>query len=981
MLGGVNTKSQASARGQPLNLREESLEDVYTKKLITLCFATVFTLGLAACGGGGGGGGDAPAPGMMDGGGSLEGKYIPSGTTIPGVDAPDVTLTAASGESVTLPGLGTVECASDDGCSGTVAGGVLTITGDLKIVSVDPALDSETATVLAGLAVDMLPDLDPALMVAQMAADTAATAAEDAATAAEAAVTAQGGNMAADAASYAVANNAAMRARAAATAARGASDAAAATDDTAAAEAHQAIAEAKKGDAETEQDNAVMYAGMVADAQQAIDDENQRQMDVADARTAAMGSYEAAAADATKAEDAADEAVATAPGSPGAIAARAAATAAREAADAAMAAHDAIMDGMTKAQADAEAGNATTAAAAANSAYQTAKSNNDTIQTASIIGRQQQEARDLAAAQKAAEDLYTDAEDGVTFHYDAVVSKAGLAADEADDARDSADRAGRARTDSTKAGEQADMAEAADADAQAALARALTAKSDADDARQVAMDAATSADAKAALADLKTANAALTAEHTGDDGAGMAYMAARDAAAMAEVFANTHVLGLFMQANAYDIVTPIQDNSGTAEVNEAMTVAQQQTAEVANIGAAMALAADATTGNQRAELGTTTAAWPGLLDDPDTADRDESADNMLTITVGGTQSDTVGDPDANPVVMANASKIAGVDGFMHGFDMANEELRVIAFTDRQQSVVAQPGVNFARYRAYGSGEGETITTTEVSGLGESSDGGVSYPGTLTKGVDVGAVMGTFRCTEDNCSIALNDAGTGVTAISGYTFTGTRAAKVAVVANANDDYLLFGIWLNEDRNETPDDTFGSFAGGGQEFTSGNVNPLTGTASYSGEAVGAHHKTGEGVNWFTGDSSLTANFMGAAEAGTIEGSISNISVDGGDAMSNPINLARSTITGNTFNGSAVMGAQTRPGEEVHSYNGTWSGGFFNNPVGEDLEGDDLHPGSVAGTFGVTRFDDMGTTTGDNPTDDDVTESFVGAFGAHN
>ena len=72
-------------------------------------------------------------------------------------------LTAASGESVTLPGLGTVECASDDGCSGTVAGGVLTITGDLKIVSVDPALDSETAMLLAELAVDMLPAVDPAI--------------------------------------------------------------------------------------------------------------------------------------------------------------------------------------------------------------------------------------------------------------------------------------------------------------------------------------------------------------------------------------------------------------------------------------------------------------------------------------------------------------------------------------------------------------------------------------------------------------------------------------------------------------------------------------------------------------------------------------------------------------------------------------------------------------------------------------------------
>ena len=36
------------------------------KNLITLCFATVFALGLAACGGGGGG--DAPVADMMDNG-------------------------------------------------------------------------------------------------------------------------------------------------------------------------------------------------------------------------------------------------------------------------------------------------------------------------------------------------------------------------------------------------------------------------------------------------------------------------------------------------------------------------------------------------------------------------------------------------------------------------------------------------------------------------------------------------------------------------------------------------------------------------------------------------------------------------------------------------------------------------------------------------------------------------------------------------
>ena len=172
-----------------------------------------------------------------------------------------------------------------------------------------------------------------------------------------------------------------------------------------------------------------------------------------------------------------------------------------------------------------------------------------------------------------------------------------------------------------------------------------------------------------------------------------------------------------------------------------------------------------------------------------------------------------------------------------------------------------------------------------------------------------------------------------------------------------------------------DTFGAFGGGGEVFTSASVNALTGTASYSGEAVGAHHKTGDGVSWFTGDASLRANFGAVDVAGTIEGSISNISVAGGDPMSTPINLGRSTISGNIFNGLAVMGAQTRPAEEEHSYNGTWSGGFFNDPPAGST-GADAQPGSVAGTFGVTRD----TMTGTDEAPMTTTESFVGAFGAH-
>ena len=225
---------------------------------------------------------------------------------------------------------------------------------------------------------------------------------------------------------------------------------------------------------------------------------------------------------------------------------------------------------------------------------------------------------------------------------------------------------------------------------------------------------------------------------------------------------------------------------------------------------------------------------------------------------------------------------------------------------------------------------------------------------------------------------VNEAGTGVTADpTGYTFTGTRTAKAAVEEDMNMDYLLFGLWLNEAGDGA--DSFGAFGGGGQEFTSGNVNPLTGTATYNGSAVGAHHKTGDAVNWFEGDASLTANFGDASDAGTIKGAISNISVNGAAAMSQEINLVSSTISGNTFSGAAVMGAQTGPGQATHAFGGTWSGGFFNNPAA-DAEGDDAHPGSVSGTFGVTRTDDMGTTTGAAAMDDDVTESFVGAFGAH-
>ena len=111
-----------------------------------------------------------------------------------------------------------------------------------------------------------------ALDEAQMDAMTAATAADTAADAAEMAANAQMANMAHDEASYTLAQDAAKRAREASNAAAAANTAAQAATTSAAAQAQRDIAQRHQGTAETERNNAVKYAGMVADAKMAADD-------------------------------------------------------------------------------------------------------------------------------------------------------------------------------------------------------------------------------------------------------------------------------------------------------------------------------------------------------------------------------------------------------------------------------------------------------------------------------------------------------------------------------------------------------------------------------------------------------------------------------------------------------------------------------------------------------------------------------------
>ena len=735
-------------------------------------------------------------------------------------------------------------------------------------------------------------------------------------------------------------------------AAQAASDAAGTATTAAAAEEQRDIALAKQTEAETALAAARNFAGAVQMAQQAIDDAAIEATNLSNAKTAAMTAATEARTAADDAQEAADTvADITGDGSAQAMAAQdaadaadAAATAAEEAsarAQAATMSADAVVEQTT---AETEKGTADTQLAMAQDLMRES-------QVASDAADRLLQARDIADAREAAKAAAAAA----LVHYNSAVQNATDARAKAVAARGEADRAGDARTDSGEADTQATAAETAATAAETARDMAWTAVAAADAAYMSALGATTSADAQMYQEAAETAEA--TAEAQATD-AGMNYMTAMEAAAAAETAAGTHVLGLFRSANAYDA-------EGTGDDTKEKVAA----AEVKSVGAAIAAAAVATDGAQAGQA-TASAAW---VEDTPAAGDDDAVPGLLKITfdsmvTDGTEaftSDTVGDADADPAEKPNAKQTDVGGDFPHMFDISSGEARVLVFTDKEQETPAVVEITAVTVL------NAVVEVGAISSPGESSDGGASFPGSFDHDDqdNTPAIKGTFTCADSPCGLVTTGSGDDlmVTTATGYTFSGSREGVTAVEASAKADYLLFGVWLDETAEGA--DAFGAIATGGQPFTANNVEALEGKATYSGPAVGAHHKTGSGVSSFDGDANLTADFGADDSPGTIEGTIDNISVGGGDPMEESIHLVKTDLTSNenTFDGAAVMGQQEGPGQMTHTFNGTWSGGFFGNGAKETD-----HPGSVAGTFGVTD------TTGTGA--DAVTESYVGAFGAH-
>ena len=706
---------------------------------------------------------------------------------------------------------------------------------------------------------------DQMLADAKQAAMDAATAAMTASNEASAAVEEQRANKDRNtitAAAFARAEDAAVDAAAAAGDAAVANNAAQAATTQEDVDMYGEQAEDAKRAAELAQANAMSFAGLVGNVVQMMADATDEADMLAAAQLAAMMAAEAAREAADEAETAAIAAEEAAPGS-------SAATKAREAADAAEVAAALAEAENLKAEAATDSSTALAAQLEAEAQKNvaeggrtTALANRDTAQDSRLAAEQVQEERDLANAKADAEDLYDDATDGVLFHYNAVVGKAGDAMTQASNARASANRAARARTDATAANKYATAAGTASANAQAARARAVTAKANAETARQAAMDATMSDDAEAALADLETANDALTAEHTGAMGAGLAYMAARDAAKEAAKAQGEHVISLLIHANAQDLdLGDPSDVDLAAALAKARDERHEAVAGAINSATGMHAAEDGQLGDrdQNSSTNGTTessstalASWLGnALDDEDTADVDESTMPTLSITVTTTSGTdltfrtkaaeddpgTAGVDESMTMPKTATALDRGLGNFTNGYQIEEGGTRAIVFTDKVKGAdeVAEVDAVTSRYV-----EDQVVNAPAGYSLGTDKTG-PTFTGVTWTPTDEEPLTGTLACSETTCDIELNADGT-ISEIMGYEFTGSRDAVAAVTAAPameDLDYLAFGVWLMEDGDDGTEGnqpSFAAFANGGETIADfDDYVTLTGTATYRGNAT--------------------------------------------------------------------------------------------------------------------------------------------------
>ncbi len=251
-------------------------------------------------------------------------------------------------------------------------------------------------------------------------------------------------------------------------------------------------------------------------------------------------------------------------------------------------------------------------------------------------------------------------------------------------------------------------------------------------------------------------------------------------------------------------------------------------------------------------------------------------------------------------------------------------------------------------------------------------GNQSIQAYTTPGTYNGA-MGTYRCGTNqstaDCTVTV-DADGDITAMSaGWAFIPDAGATSDV---PDADYMSYGFWLKRTTDDMGVLTYNeveTYAMSSLAAT-GDVSAVTGSASYSGDALGVYvrnvYDTEGNIDTatsghFTADVALTAYFAQTVDDATtpvneggqippsllnsISGTISNFDLSGGEENEWAVNLMQAAITTNEGTASGMA----QGGGADGSYNTTFYG-----PAAHDHDGDTntvevpIAPGSVIGEF---------------------------------
>ncbi len=216
--------------------------------------------------------------------------------------------------------------------------------------------------------------------------------------------------------------------------------------------------------------------------------------------------------------------------------------------------------------------------------------------------------------------------------------------------------------------------------------------------------------------------------------------------------------------------------------------------------------------------------------------------------------------------------------------------------------------------------------------------------------------------------------------------------------AYPDYLAFGWWSYAPQDATQADAydFGAYATGGSPFVNANLQGLTGTASYAGDAAGMYYVGRSSPNpttgTFTADVAFMADFGTTDTWGTVTGEVNNFAFEGDVAAMFPPSLPLGSNPGGSRRESWGIERDERNifdrwrPEDEYAYAGGhvlghgwleegqwatyWDGKFFGNRTSASD-----HPNSIAGVFSAYPY-----LEGVIEPWDGAEKGLAGAFGAY-